>query len=151
MIATLLIGVGALQPRGNPVERDEDLLGSPDPAARFNGLLESLAAVVESHRFGRDLCPQFVEHGCMGRFCGEVLPLSRIGGDPLEQGFESSLQIEGGQNDYFDVAGVTIDGVPIPKTDGFYVTNAVPTEDAAAVYGFHQASRLARSSRTTSG
>jgi arylsulfatase A-like enzyme len=48
-----------------------------------------------------------------------------VDGDPLKQGCESSLQVEGEQNDYFDVVGVTVDGVPIRKKDGFYVTSVV--------------------------
>ncbi len=48
-----------------------------------------------------------------------------IDGDPREQGFVRSLQIEGGQNDFFDPAGVTVDGQPILAGNDFYVTTAV--------------------------
>jgi arylsulfatase A-like enzyme/acetyl esterase/lipase len=48
-----------------------------------------------------------------------------IDGDPREQGFVRSLQIEGGQNDFFDPEGVTVDGQPIPAGTDFYVTTAV--------------------------
>ena len=48
-----------------------------------------------------------------------------IDGDPRKQGFEHSLRIEGGQNDFFDPTGVTVDGEPIQASDHFYVTTAV--------------------------
>ena len=32
-----------------------------------------------------------------------------VDGEPLRQGFDRSLQIEGGQNDYFDPDGITVD------------------------------------------
>jgi arylsulfatase len=48
-----------------------------------------------------------------------------IDGDPREQGFARSLQIEGGQNDYFDPDGITVDGEPIGTRRDFYVTTAV--------------------------
>jgi arylsulfatase A-like enzyme/acetyl esterase/lipase len=48
-----------------------------------------------------------------------------IDGDPRQQGFQRSLQIEGGQNDFFDPDGITVDGQPIEAGDGFYVTTAV--------------------------
>ncbi len=48
-----------------------------------------------------------------------------IDGDPRQQGFQRSLQIEGGQNDFFDPEGITVDGRPIEAGDGFYVTTAV--------------------------
>jgi len=48
-----------------------------------------------------------------------------IDGDPREQGFARSLRIEGGQNDYFDPDGITVDGAPIAADADFYVTTAV--------------------------
>jgi arylsulfatase len=48
-----------------------------------------------------------------------------VDGQPREQGFDASLQIEGGQNDYFDPDGITIDGKPIAGGKDFYVTTAV--------------------------
>ncbi len=48
-----------------------------------------------------------------------------IDGEPREQGFSRSLQIEGGQNDFFDPEGITVDGQPIKAGDNFYVTTAV--------------------------
>ena len=41
-----------------------------------------------------------------------------IDGDPRANGFAHSLQIEGGQNDYFDPDGITVDGVPIKAASG---------------------------------
>ena len=48
-----------------------------------------------------------------------------IDGDPRQEGFLRSLQIEGGQNDFFDPEGITVDGLPIEAGAGFYVTTAV--------------------------
>ncbi|MFM8579565.1 MAG: sulfatase-like hydrolase/transferase, partial [Planctomycetaceae bacterium] len=48
-----------------------------------------------------------------------------VDGDPRRQGFTHSLQIEGGQNDFFDPEGVTVDGKPIAAGQDFYVTTAV--------------------------
>ena len=48
-----------------------------------------------------------------------------VDGDPRQQGFVRSLQIEGGQNDYFDPDGITVDGKPIAGGRDFYVTTAV--------------------------
>lgn len=48
-----------------------------------------------------------------------------IDGDPRQQGFIRSLQVEGGQNDYFDPEGVTVDGTPIEAGADFYVTTAI--------------------------
>ncbi len=48
-----------------------------------------------------------------------------VDGEPLRQGFDRSLQIEGGQNDYFDPDGITVDGAPIAGKKDFYVTTAV--------------------------
>lgn len=48
-----------------------------------------------------------------------------IDGDPRQQGFVHSLQVEGGQNDYFDPEGITVDGQPINAGERFYVTTAV--------------------------
>jgi arylsulfatase len=61
-----------------------------------------------------------------------------IDGDPQEQGFARSLRIEGGQNDYFDPDGITVDGVPIAAREGFYVTTAVG-EHAAECLRAHAA------------
>ncbi len=35
-----------------------------------------------------------------------------VDGEPLKEGFTHSFRIEGGQNDYFDPVGVTVDGQP---------------------------------------
>jgi arylsulfatase len=48
-----------------------------------------------------------------------------IDGDPRQQGFQHSLQIEGGQNDFFDPKGISVDGEPIGETKDFYVTTEV--------------------------
>ena len=48
-----------------------------------------------------------------------------IDGDPRQQGFHRSLQVEGGQNDYFDPEGITVDGKPLENGEGFYVTTAI--------------------------
>ena len=48
-----------------------------------------------------------------------------IDGDPRQQGFIRSLQVEGGQNDYFDPDGVTVDGTPIDVGADYYVTTAI--------------------------
>ena len=38
---------------------------------------------------------------------------------------------QGGQNDFFDPAGITVDGKPVEETDQFYVTTAVGEHAAA--------------------
>jgi arylsulfatase A-like enzyme len=48
-----------------------------------------------------------------------------IDGDPRRQGFAHSLRVEGGQNDFFDPVGVTVDGEPIDALSDFYVTTAI--------------------------
>ncbi|MGB8852367.1 MAG: sulfatase-like hydrolase/transferase [Pirellulales bacterium] len=48
-----------------------------------------------------------------------------IDGDPRQQGFVRSLQVEGGQNDYFDPDGVTVDGTLIKAGADYYVTTAI--------------------------
>ena len=48
-----------------------------------------------------------------------------VDGEPLKQGFVHSLQIEGGQNDFFDPTGVTVDGKPLQGGENFYLTTAV--------------------------
>jgi arylsulfatase len=48
-----------------------------------------------------------------------------VDGDPREQGFHRSLQVEGGQNDYFDAAGISVDGRPLQGGADFYVTTAI--------------------------
>jgi len=48
-----------------------------------------------------------------------------VDGEPLRQGFDRSLRVEGGQNDYFDPDGITVDGAPITGREDFYVTTAV--------------------------
>ena len=48
-----------------------------------------------------------------------------VDGDPRKQGFHRSLQIEGGQNDYFDPVGITVDGKPLEPADDFYITTSV--------------------------
>ncbi len=56
-----------------------------------------------------------------------------VDGEPLKQGFVHSLRIEGGQNDFFDPAGVTVDGQPLAGGDDFYVTTAVGDHAAACL------------------
>ncbi len=56
-----------------------------------------------------------------------------VDGEPLKQGFVHSLRIEGGQNDYFDPVGVTVDGEQIEGDDAFYVTTAVGDHAAACL------------------
>ncbi len=56
-----------------------------------------------------------------------------VDGQPLQQGFVHSLQIEGGQNDFFDPAGITVDGKPIGERDNFYVTTAVGDHAASCL------------------
>ena len=46
-----------------------------------------------------------------------------VDGNPLSRGF--ALSHRGGQNDFFDPAGITVDGKPVEETDQFYVTTAV--------------------------
>ena len=48
-----------------------------------------------------------------------------VDGDPRQQGFHRSLQVEGGQNDFFDPEGVTVDGRPLEGGADFYVTTAI--------------------------
>jgi arylsulfatase len=53
-----------------------------------------------------------------------------VDGDPLRQGFARSLRVvwtrdAGGENDYFDAAGVAVDGRRLPAREDFYVTTAV--------------------------
>jgi arylsulfatase len=48
-----------------------------------------------------------------------------VDGDPRAQGFHRSLQVEGGQNDYFDAAGISVDGRPLQGGAAFYVTTAI--------------------------
>ena len=44
-------------------------------------------------------------------------------GEPLENGYDHSLDIEGGgQNNFFKVAGNTVDGRPDKQTDDYYTT-----------------------------
>ena len=66
-----------------------------------------------------------------------------IDGDPRQQGFARSLQIEGGQNDFFDTEGVTVDGQPIKAGDDFYVTTAVG-DHAAECLRDHAASHAGK-------
>jgi len=47
-----------------------------------------------------------------------------IDGKPLENGFDHSLEIGGGQNNHFKAAGNTDDGKPTQQTDDYYVTDA---------------------------
>ena len=57
-----------------------------------------------------------------------------VDGNPLEQGFSHSLDItSGGQNDFFDPLGITVDGTPIEEKDHFYVTTAVGEHAAACL------------------
>jgi arylsulfatase A-like enzyme len=57
-----------------------------------------------------------------------------VDGNPLEQGFSHSLDItSGGQNDFFDPLGITVDGKPIEEKDHFYVTTAVGEHAAACL------------------
>ncbi|MEO1992462.1 MAG: sulfatase-like hydrolase/transferase [Pirellulales bacterium] len=48
-----------------------------------------------------------------------------VDGDPRQQGFHHSLRIEGGQNDFFDPKGISVDGQPIEEKKDFYVTTEV--------------------------
>ena len=48
-----------------------------------------------------------------------------VDGDPRRQGFHRSLRVEGGQNDFFDPEGITVDGEPIAAGDDFYATTAI--------------------------
>lgn len=48
-----------------------------------------------------------------------------IDGKPMENGFDHSLEIGGGQNNYFRTKGITRDGKPIESDDSFYVTDAI--------------------------
>ena len=45
-----------------------------------------------------------------------------IDGNPLANGFDHSFEIGGGQNNFFSVKGITIDGKQIEPRDDFYVT-----------------------------
>ena len=56
-----------------------------------------------------------------------------VDGNPLEQGFAHSLDIQGGQNDFFDPAGITVDGKTVKEKDDFYVTTAVGEHAAACL------------------
>jgi arylsulfatase A-like enzyme len=56
-----------------------------------------------------------------------------VDGDPRQQGFQHSLQVEGGQNDYFDPEGVTVDGKPIEADADYYVTTAIGAHAAACL------------------
>lgn len=47
-----------------------------------------------------------------------------IDGKPLENSFDHSFEIGGGQNNFFKAAGVTADEKPVPQTDNYYVTVA---------------------------
>ena len=56
-----------------------------------------------------------------------------IDGEPLKEGFAHSLRIEGGQNDYFDPVGVTVDGPPLQGSETYYLTTAVGDHAAACL------------------
>ncbi len=45
-----------------------------------------------------------------------------IDGLPLENGFDHSFDIGGGQNSYFKAGGSTMDGKPVEQTDDYYAT-----------------------------
>ena len=47
-----------------------------------------------------------------------------IEGRPLQNGFDHSYEIGGGQNNYFKAAGNTEDGLPVAQTPDYYVTTA---------------------------
>ena len=47
-----------------------------------------------------------------------------IDGKPLENGFDHSYEIGGGQNNYFKAAGNTEDGLAVAQTADYYVTTA---------------------------
>ncbi len=47
-----------------------------------------------------------------------------VDGNPLENGFDHSFEIGGGQNNFFNADGVTEDGQPVAQTPGFYLTDA---------------------------
>ena len=55
-----------------------------------------------------------------------------IDGDPRQQGFDHSLMV-GRHDDYFDPAGVTVDGKPLQTREGFYVTTAVGEHAASCL------------------
>jgi len=56
-----------------------------------------------------------------------------VDGEPLKEGFAHSLRIEGGQNDYFDPVGVTVDGQPLQGSETYYLTTAVGDHAAACL------------------
>ncbi len=47
-----------------------------------------------------------------------------IDGKPLQNGFDHSFEIGGGQNNFFSAAGITDDGKPTAQTADYYVTAA---------------------------
>jgi len=47
-----------------------------------------------------------------------------VDGRPLANGFDRSFEV-GGQNNFFSAAGISVEGVPLPATPGFYVTIAM--------------------------
>jgi arylsulfatase A-like enzyme len=47
-----------------------------------------------------------------------------IDGKPLQQGFDHSFEIGGGQHNFFKAAGNTVDGESQQQTDDYYVTTA---------------------------
>jgi len=62
-----------------------------------------------------------------------------IDGDPRRQGFSRTLRVNpGGENDYFDPVGATVDGRPIEAGGGYYVTTAIG-EHAVACLQDHAA------------
>ena len=49
-----------------------------------------------------------------------------VDGQPLEQGFHRSLDVNGtGQSNFFDPSGVTVEGKPLPESPGYYATGAI--------------------------
>jgi arylsulfatase A-like enzyme len=48
-----------------------------------------------------------------------------VDGPPLQNGFDHSYEVGGGQNNYFKAAGNTDDGRPAEQTPDYYVTTAV--------------------------
>ena len=48
-----------------------------------------------------------------------------VDGDPRSQGFERSLDVTGGDNNYFSATGIVEDGHQVPVTADFYATTAI--------------------------
>ena len=66
-----------------------------------------------------------------------------VDGKPLEQGFARSLDVVGGQYDFFDPQGITVEGRPAPQTADFYATTAIG-DHAVACLEEHAAGHAAK-------